>query len=310
MAIWIIYAGVSIYGVSQLEVDFKTTYFISPDTTVRRYLDTAEKYFNQGETVTFYTNNTNLDYTSEETQLKLIEFNDKLKACEGCEKKWTVESSFTSWYETFNSFVQAGASGCSSSSYDTSKKIVKPAQFMTCLNVFLKSRKGQSYASDVLINNTTTNLKGFRQTIKLIYIVSAATDGVQVLEDLRRIESTYGIDKTFSFTQRFFDFESYVVFAKEAVMNVALALVAVFCVLMTVTANIQVSLFILFCVVLVDLFLFGLLSFWDVTLNSVTIVNIVIAIGLAVDYSAHIGHSYLTVDPPAADENGVPLTDH
>ena len=93
-------------------------------------------------------------------------------------------------------------------------------------------------------------------------------------------------------------------------MNTTLALVAVFCVLMIVTANLTITFFILFCVILVDLFLFGLLTFWDVTLNSVTIVNIVIAIGLAVDYSAHIGHSYLTVEPPEVNDQGIPLTNH
>ena len=58
------------------------------------------------------------------------------------------------------------------------------------------------------------------------------------------------------------------------------------------------TIFVLLCVGLVDLFLLSLLTFWGFTLNSVTIVNCVIAIGLAVDYSAHIGHAYLTIDPP------------
>jgi predicted RND superfamily exporter protein len=94
------------------------------------------------------------------------------------------------------------------------------------------------------------------------------------------------------------------------ITNVFLALVAVFCVLITISGNLLITLFIVFCVVLVDVFLFGLLAFWDVTLNSVTIINIVIAIGLAVDYSAHIGHSYLHIDPPDFNEEGIPLTDH
>ena len=45
---------------------------------------------------------------------------------------------------------------------------------------------------------------------------------------------------------------------------------------------------------LVDLFLFGILAYWHITLNHITILNIVMAIGLAVDYSAHIGHAYVT----------------
>lgn len=68
--------------------------------------------------------------------------------------------------------------------------------------------------------------------------------------------------------------------------------------LIVFTASITITLLVLLCVVLVDIFLFGILHFWDVTLNSVTVVNIVIAIGLAVDYSAHIGHAFSSVTPP------------
>lgn len=100
------------------------------------------------------------------------------------------------------------------------------------------------------------------------------------------------------------DFETYVVFKQEAVQNVTLALAAVLVVMLFVTANVPVTMFILLCIALVDLFLLGLLFYWDITLNSVTVVNNVIAIGLAVDYSAHIGHAFLMVDPPATDETG------
>lgn len=106
------------------------------------------------------------------------------------------------------------------------------------------------------------------------------------------------------------DYETYVVFQKEAIQNVALALLAVLVVMLIVTANIPVTLFILLCIALVDFFLLGLLFYWNVTLNSVTVVNNVIAIGLAVDYSAHIGHSFLMIDPPSHDEAGKETTDH
>lgn len=127
---------------------------------------------------------------------------------------------------------------------------------------------------------------------------SAAIEGVKILQDIRAICENAPYGKFFSFTQRYYDFESYVVFNKELTSNVALALLAVFVVILTVTANLTVTMMVLFCVALVDLFLFSLLAMWDVKLNSVTVVNIVIAIGLAVDYSAHIGHSYLMVEPP------------
>ena len=93
------------------------------------------------------------------------------------------------------------------------------------------------------------------------------------------------------------------------ISNVVLALIAVWAVVYINTGSSIVTNMIIVCVGLVDLFLFALLYFWGVTLNSVTVVNIVIAIGLAVDYSAHIGHAYLTVKPHTHDENGKEYTD-
>ena len=81
-------------------------------------------------------------------------------------------------------------------------------------------------------------------------------------------------------------------------------MVAVLIVILLLTANIQVTVFVLICVALVDFFLLALLGVWNVTLNNVTGINLVIAIGLAVDYSSHIGHAYLAIDPPETHDDG------
>lgn len=52
------------------------------------------------------------------------------------------------------------------------------------------------------------------------------------------------------------------------------------------------SVLVLFNVALVDLNLFGLIWYWGLELNSVTMLSIILAFGLAVDYSAHIAHAY------------------
>ena len=145
---------------------------------------------------------------------------------------------------------------------------------------------------------------GFKESFDVISVNSAAKEGVQLLNDMRAITDKYGLDGTFTFSERYFDYESYVVFDKETITNVSLALAAVFVIMFIFTANIIITIFVLLCVILVDVFIFGLLSFWDITLNSVTVVNIVIAIGLSVDYSAHIAHAYLAIKPPKE------ITDH
>ena len=55
---------------------------------------------------------------------------------------------------------------------------------------------------------------------------SAAIEGVKILTDLRAICKSAPYGNFFSFTQRYYDFESYVVFNKELSSNVLLALLA------------------------------------------------------------------------------------
>ena len=59
------------------------------------------------------------------------------------------------------------------------------------------------------------------------------------------IEGQYGLPGTFSFEQRYFDFECYVVFNREAILNVALALAAVLVILLLFTANVAVAILVL-----------------------------------------------------------------
>ena len=65
-----------------------------------------------------------------------------------------------------------------------------------------------------------------------------------------------------------------------------------------VTGSLPVTLLVLLAVCLVDLFLLALIHYWDLTMNNIIVVNLVIGLGLAVDYAAHIAHTYLIVEAP------------
>lgn len=60
---------------------------------------------------------------------------------------------------------------------------------------------------------------------------------------------------------------------------------------------------------LVDLFLLAEMTVWNVEYNNVSGINIVLAIGLAVDYSAHIAAAFLQFQEPMCHEDGTKLTD-
>ena len=121
---------------------------------------------------------------------------------------------------------------------------------------------------------------------------------MQYLKDMRAIEEKYALPNTFSFSQEMLDYELYFVFVDETLLSCGLSLVAVFIVVVIITGSIPITCLVVLAILLVDLFLIALIFYWDLTFNNVVVVNLVIAIGLAVDYSAHIAHSYLTTVPP------------
>lgn len=87
-------------------------------------------------------------------------------------------------------------------------------------------------------------------------------------------------------------------FIDETVLSCSLSIVAVFFVVLFVTGSLPITFLVVLAVLLVDLFLIALIHYWDLTFNNVVVVNLVIAIGLAVDYSAHIAHTFLTIKAP------------
>ena len=57
--------------------------------------------------------------------------------------------------------------------------------------------------------------------------------------------------------------------------------------------------YVVFVVLLVELFMVGICSAWGVYINNYFTLNMSFALGIAVDYSVHIGHTYLTIKPPS-----------
>ena len=90
--------------------------------------------------------------------------------------------------------------------------------------------------------------------------------------------------------------------------NLALALVAVFVITSVIIASVHASLMVVLCVVMVDVDILGLMYMWGLTIDSVTIINLVLAVGLAVDYSAHIGRAFFSTPRSMADGDPRPTT--
>ena len=64
-----------------------------------------------------------------------------------------------------------------------------------------------------------------------------------------------------------------------------------------VTIDVQVTLLVLVSVILVDLFTLAAAYYMGLTFNIFVAMNMNFALGMTVDYSAHMAHAYLRADP-------------
>ena len=58
------------------------------------------------------------------------------------------------------------------------------------------------------------------------------------------------------------------------------------------------TVFIFFVVLLVVVYMTAMIHLWGMTLHHMTGMNLIFGLGITVDFSVHIAHKYLTIDPP------------
>lgn len=144
-------------------------------------------------------------------------------------------------------------------------------------------------------------INGFKFRLQSKLVTRYFIQGPAYLVDIRYLESTWGFPGCFSYAQDYLDFEIYVTFLEDVATSVGMSLVAVFLVLLFITGNVRITFMVTLSIIMVDAYLYALLYYWNLTFNTIVLINIVVALGLSVDYSAHIAHTYLLTKAPNND---------
>merc|ERR1712226_1164484 len=107
---------------------------------------------------------------------------------------------------------------------------------------------------------------------------------------------------SFSHSKVYAAWETDEIIGYELWRNIGLAMICVFVVTLLLLCNIQICVMVILIVVLTLTDIVGFLHFWDITIDIISCVNIVLAIGLCVDYSVHIGLAYMVAKGSRRDK--------
>ncbi|XP_024537549.1 NPC intracellular cholesterol transporter 1 isoform X1 [Selaginella moellendorffii] len=117
-------------------------------------------------------------------------------------------------------------------------------------------------------------------------------DALRAVKDFTaRVSKSLNIS-VFPYSVFYIFFEQYLDIWKNTLISLVLAVAAVFLVCLVVTTSLATAGIILLVILMIVINLLGLMSIWTIQLNAVSVVNLIMSVGIAVEFCVHITHAF------------------
>ncbi|XP_071522307.1 patched domain-containing protein 3-like [Panulirus ornatus] len=276
--------SVSSWGLSNLRQEFDPIWFLPQDSYLYEFF-TKQRYFypSSGDQGTIYFGN--ISFLSELS--KIEDLTTSLKNSE-----YIVE--VDSWYDKYKRYWKKQG-------YQVPDPKQTEDDILDQLTQFLYSPSGSAYRNRNFRFSSDLNC-----TEKAPAVTASSVDFKYRLlsssrEEIKAMESTKAIVRNANITgyvrawsRAYAEWETNQVIAEELYRNMGLALAVVFVVTLILIASLPTSLMVLTCVFLTLVDVGALMHWWGLTIDTVSCIDLVLAIGLCVDYAAHVGHTFMT----------------
>jgi predicted RND superfamily exporter protein len=204
-----------------------------------------------------------------------------------------------------NYLVEYGSNGIGNATLGDDNWPTTEEDFFTTLSQYTSFLgPGAKYTPDVVFDNSTMpTLQALRVKSEYIRLTKLDRNG-NVIDDADRqveamdatrdmVNSWTDLQPAFPYSSKFSTIEGFKVIQAELYRNVGLAIAAVAVIVFLTVASpmtaFLITLNVAFCLAEILGCMWGL----GFAIDSVTVINLVLAVGLSVDYSAHIGHSFM-----------------
>jgi len=273
--------AVGAYGLSLLRQDFDQNWFLPTESPTVEYNKARDKYFSSTEGVRTSVYVGDIDYFANAQKME-----DLFAATK--QNKFVQDSTVTSWSHSYLLWV--------TSKYPSQLKDGFPPNktaYYNWLQVFLSS-DGKAFKRNLAFNNKTNFITGSAMQMKHTELLGAS-EQIGGMLSLQETVSAIMMDGSapFAYTRKYNGWETNRIISTELIRNLALAGAVVFLITLFLIANILTSFLVLLCVGMTLVEVAGFMYFWGLTVDTITAILMIVAIGLAVDYSAHIGHAFM-----------------
>lgn len=276
------YLGGSIYGCTQIREGIDLRNLASDDSYVIPYYDDDETYFSEYGPRVMVIVNGNVSYWEEAVR-------EKIETClEDIENISYVDKNLTeSWLRAYIALAK-----------NRSINIDNKDVFMNNLSILFNYS-----AFELDINKTHDEITASRFFVQTVNVTSAV-DEKNLLNQLRDKAKKCSISLKV-YHPAFIYYDQYLVIVQNTIQNVLIAAGAMLVVSLFLIPNPLCSIWVTFAIASVIVGVAGFMTFWDVNLDSISMINLVICIGFSVDFSAHISYAFVTSKESSANKKAI-----
>ena len=273
----------SLWGASHLQQNFDHMNFLPQNSYLYKEHLLQEKYFPQdGNRALIYFSNATLPDDMVEIQNLL----NSLKNLTYVTKVSEIFSKYMKFYENHPKFYN---------------KSLNHATFIDSFSFYLNTKYGAIYKKDIsFVGNLSCSeplppITKFRITLQLKDIKSPAQQkrARSKIRELIRSANISGFRT--SIAKNYISWETNEIVAKELKTNLILVLIVIYLITLLLLASVKGALMVFGSVTATLICIGGLIWVWDVAVDTVSCIGIVLSVGLSVDYAVHVIHMFLSL---------------
>lgn len=151
---------------------------------------------------------------------------------------------------------------------------------------------GSDYWFDVKFNANKTKIIASRFLVQALNITDTNHEKVMVA-DLRHLVSQSPLNASI-FHPYFVFFDQFELVRPTAIQSMIVGAIIMIIISNLFIPNFLCSLWVAFSIISIELGVAGYMALWDVNLDSISMVNLIMCIGYSVDFTAHICYAYMT----------------
>ncbi|CAL8294085.1 unnamed protein product [Lota lota] len=279
----LMYAGYlagSIYGCFHVEQGMDLQDLAANDSYVIKYYEWDRKYFSSyGPNVMLVVTEA-FPYWDKTKRSELQTCTDDFKKLD-----FVSKTLYTSWLDAYEDF------GKKANLNLNSKK-----SFMANLPTFFEALP--EFKQDA--NITGGSIPASRFFIQTVHIANSSME-IKMMNGLEKKRKACAAAPLIAFHPAFIYYDQYAVIVPSTVLNIGVTTAVMLVISLLLIPNPLCSMWVTFSIGSVIVGVTGFMALWDVKLDTVSMIILVVCIGFTVDFSAHISYCFVSSKKPSAN---------